>query len=422
MKNNIIYIKTLSIITILIFTISCNHKHTEGDGHNHEESQAEHSDDDGHNHGIDNEKHEDNEEHGEHEEKGLHLTRKQAETVGIKFGGFSSIKVNDFIKATGTLGLPPNAFASVSAKSNGIIKGTKKFVEGNYIKRGEVIAYLENPDFIVKQQEYLEAKAQLKLKRLDLERQKTLVKANAGVSKNLQNAETEVAILEAKSIGLSKQLRYLGISTNSLTPSSISQQIIIRAPMTGYISSLNFHNGMYVQSSVPLMDIVSSEHLHLELDVFEKDISKIKKGQTISYTIPALGNDIYDGVVSVLGKEFNAKSKTIRIHGHLKGRNPYFIKGLFLNAKIWTSDNAVNALPEEAIIQDGENNIIYVAMDEKDAKEIEFTPIRVIVGATDNEFTSLKIIDDIPQGMKIVTTGAYYIYAQSKAGELEHEH
>ena len=116
-----------------------------------------------------------------------------------------------------------------------------------------------------KSQEYLQSKAQLKLKRLDLARQQSLVDANAGVSKNLQNTEAEVAILEAKSVGLSKQLSYLGISSTNLTPNTISQRIAILAPMSGYISNINIHNGMYAQPTVSLMEIISSEHFHLEL-------------------------------------------------------------------------------------------------------------------------------------------------------------
>jgi cobalt-zinc-cadmium efflux system membrane fusion protein len=415
MNTNINYIKTIAFIVIATLLFSCGHNHSEDDGHDHDEPQDEHTDDDGHGH-------ESESENEEHHEEGLHLSKEQIETVGLEFGETSSLKVNDFVKATGTLGLPPNAIASVSAKSNGIIKGTKKFVEGNYIQKGEVIAYLENPEFIVKQQDYLEAKAQFELKKLDVIRQKSLMDANAGVVKNLQNAETELAILEAKSTGLSKQLAYLGISTNSLSPNSITQQIAITAPMSGYVSSINFHNGMYVQSSIPLMDIVSSEHLHLELDVFEKDIAQIKVDQKISYTIPALGTKVYQGEVSVISKEFNVDSKSVRIHGHMDGDKPQFVNGLFINAKIWLSDNTSTALPENALIQDGENMIVYVGKNEKDEEEVEFTAIRVIAGATDNGYTVTKFIDPIPDGMQIVTKGAYFVYAQSKAGELEHEH
>jgi len=320
------------------------------------------------------------------------------------------------------LGLPPNAYSSVSAKTNGIIKGTKKFVEGNYIKKGAVIAYLENADLIITQQDYLEAKAQLNLKRLEVERQRTLVESNAGVTKNLQNAQAEVAVLDAKTQGLAKQLSFLGISTSNLSPSNIKQQIAIVAPMSGYISKINFHNGMYAQSSISLMDIISSQHLHLELDVFEKDIANIKKEQKISYTVPALGQTVYYGTVDVIGKEFNSNSKSIRVHGHLDGTKPTFLKDLFINAKIYLNDVESSALPEKAIIKDGANSFIYVANEKANDKEIEFEQIGVVTGATDNGFTAVKLIDTIPDGMQIVTKGAYYVYAQSKAGELEHEH
>jgi len=409
--NNIKYIITTFSILLVLFS-SCGHKHSEGDGHNHGIEENTNSESDEYNHGEGEEKH----------KEGLFLSKDQAETIGLEFGDLSSIKVNDFIKATGTLGLPPNALSSVSAKTNGIIKGTKKFVEGNYIKKGAVIAYLENPDFIVTQQDYLEAKAQLNLKRLEVERHKTLVESNAGVTKNLQNAQAEVAVMEAKTQGLAKQLSFLGISTSDLSPSNIRQQIAIVAPMSGYISTISFHNGMYAQSSISLMDIISSEHLHLELDVFEKDIAKIKKGQKISYTVPALGTTIYYGSVDVIGKQFNSSSKTVRVHGHLDGVKPQFLKDLFINAKIFLTDSETTALPEDAIIKDGESSYIYVARSQKDAKAIEFEKINIIPGSTENGYTAVKLIDDIPEGMQIVTKGAYYVYAQSKAGELEHEH
>ena len=401
------YIILIITIVSVVAISSCDHKHAEEDGHNHSTEETTHSDSDDHSHGG---------------EEGIHLSKEQAETIGLEFGSLSSIKINDFVKATGTLGLPPNSHSSVSAKANGIIKSTKKFVEGDYIKKGAIVASIENPEFIITQQSYLEAKAQLKFKRLEVERQKTLVESNAGVTKNLQNAQAEVAVLEARTQGLAKQLSFLGISTSDLTPNSITQQITIISPMSGYISKIDFHNGMYAQSSVSLMDIISSQHLHLELDVFEKDIAQIKEGQKISYTVPALGQTIYYGSVDVIGKEFNTNTKTVRVHGHLDGVKPTFLKDLFINAKIFLNDKVAEALPEKAIINDGESDFIYVAKNLGEANEIQFEKINVIPGATDNGYTTIQLIDTIPEGMQIVTKGAYYVFAQSKAGELEHEH
>ncbi len=404
--NNIKYIIAVFTLALSVVLTSCGSKKNQESETNQEVGTAAQTEGEG---------------NGHNSEEGIHLTKEQANTIGLEFGDLSTIKINDFVHATGSLGLPPNALSSVSAKANGILKSTKKYVEGNYIKKGDVIAYLENTEFIITQQDYLEAKAQLHLKELEVERQKSLVESNAGVMKNLQNAQAEVAILEAKTQGLSKQLSFLGISTASLTPSTIRQQIAVVAPTGGYISKINFHNGMYAQSSISLMDIISSEHLHLELDVFEKDIASIKKGQKISYTVPALGQTIYYGSVDVIGKEFNSDSKTVRVHGHLDGVKPQFLKDLFLNAKIFLTNVETTALPEKAIIKDGESSYIYVARNQKDATEIQFEKINVLPGSTDNGFTAIKLLDTIPEGMKIVTKGAYYVNAQSKAGELEHE-
>ena len=170
------------------------------------------------------------------------------------------------------------------------------------------------------------------------------------------------------------------------------------------------------------MEIVDEKHLHLELDIFEKDIANIKEEQKISYTVPALGNTAYDGEVHVIGKEFNTQNKTVRIHGHLEKKRPKFIKDLFVEAKIWLNDQTVQALPEKAIIKDGASSYIYVANDQVESEELKFEQIMVLPGTTDEGFTSVKLIDKIPDGMKIVTKGAYYVYAQSKAGELAHEH
>ncbi len=106
----------------------------------------------------------------------------------------------------------------------------------------------------------------------------------------------------------------------------------------------------------------------------------------------------------------------------MEKERPKFIKDLFIEAKVWLTDQTVQALPEQAIIKDGASSYIYVANDQAEGEEIKFEQIMVIPGTIDKGFTAIKLIDSIPDGMRIVTEGAYYVYAQSKAGELEHEH
>ena len=121
--NNIKYIISLFTVITVLFS-SCGFDHKEGDGHDHGVSETTHTENENHDHAEGEEEH----------QEGVSLTKEQVKTIGLEFGDLSFIKVNDYVKATGTLGLPPNAYSSVSVKANGIIKGTKKLVEGNYIK------------------------------------------------------------------------------------------------------------------------------------------------------------------------------------------------------------------------------------------------------------------------------------------------
>ena len=417
----------LSIISVAIVLLlfSCGHEHTEGDDHNHGNETTQNSEDDGHNHGSEANAHSEDDGHGhgeEHVEGEIHLTKEQIKTMNIQFGDFSKIKINDFVSTTGTLGLPPNALNSVSAKASGFIKNSNKYVEGSYVKKGVIMAYLENPEFIQHQREYLEVAAELVFDKQELARQKTLVESNAGIEKNVQRLQSEVNRKTATLKGIAKQLAFLGINVEDLTPDNIVERIPIYSPMGGYITSIKMHNGMYVTPELELMEIVNENHLHLELDVFEKDIANVKEEQRISYTVPALGNQVYQGEVHIIGKEFNTENKTVRIHGHLEKERPKFIKDLFVEAKIWLTDQTVQALPEKAIIKDGASSYIYAANNQTENDELKFEQIMVLPGTTDKGFTSVKLINEIPKGMKIVTDGAYYVYAQSKAGELEHEH
>lgn len=408
------YSVLLVALSITVFISACGNGHSEDDGHDH----GSHSEDDGHDH----EGHSEEGGHEEHEEGVISLSNAQIKTIGLEMGTFSEMKINDYVKASGTLGLPPSAFSSVSARAAGFIKGCKKFVVGGSISKGSTIAYLENPEFIKQQQEYLEVKAELSFLRQDLERQESLVKANAGVIKDFQKLQADVAMKEARLKGIGKYLSYLGIDVVKLTPDNLKQQISIIAPSSGYLAAVNLYNGMYIEPNMELLQVIDDRNLILELDVFEKDVLHVKKGLKVSYNIPALGAEQFDGKINTMGKEFNIKNKTVRIYGQLEGTRPRFIKDLFISAKIWLNDQIVQALPETSIINDGGAFFIYAAKVEPNASDLDFQKIMVIPGTTEDGNTSIKLIDKIPEGMKVVTKGAYYVYAQSKAGALTHEH
>jgi len=412
MKLKFVLSTVITISTCLVI-ISCKSDNSANDhGHIHEHAPTVNS-------GDSNLKEEDH-----HDEGVIHLTDKQIKTIGLSFGTLSEIKVSDYIKSTGTLGLPPEAYSSVSAKAEGHIKNAKTYVEGSTVKSGAIIAYLENPQLIEKQELYFSTHAELNYLEKQYQRQKSLFEQNAGVEKDVQKLYSELQMKKAQKLSAENYLDYLGINKQNVLEGKFIKRIPIKAPINGFITSIDMHNGMFVTPDQQLLEIVSDDHLHLELDVFENDIAEIEIDQKITYKVLALGNQSYEGEVFVIGKEFDAHNKTVRVHGHLIGERPKFIKDLFITAKIWLNDKKVEALPEEAIMKDGASSFLYYSRSGKlnDHGEMEFEKLMVLPGFVDEGFVSVKLLEELPDGAQIVIKGAYFLYAQSKYGEATHDH
>ncbi len=360
--------------------------------------------------------------HEQQQDAGIHLTAEQVRNMDIRLGDFTDLKLNDYLSATGVLGLPPNAYAAVSTRAAGFVHDVRNYVEGDYVRKGATLGYLENVNFIDQQQYLLEARAELEFLRQELERQEQLVAADAGVLKTVQRLRAEVAAKEATLAGLSQRLEYVGIRAADVTPANIIDRVTLFAPRSGYITTINVHDGMYVEPSTELMELIDEDHLHLELEVFERDVARVEVGQRVSYRIPALGPQQYEAEVHVIGKEFNPKNKTVRVHAHLRGEQPPFVEGRFAEARIWLDDQTVAALPEAAVVREGETSYVYAAPDTTQEDEVTFTRLLVNPGTTDDGFTAVRLIDSLPAGMRIVTQGAYFVYAQSRVGSMEHDH
>ncbi|HAB28612.1 MAG TPA: efflux transporter periplasmic adaptor subunit, partial [Xanthomarina gelatinilytica] len=84
-------------------------------------------------------------------------------------------------------------------------------------------------------------------------------------------------------------------------------------------------NGSYVSPSDTIIEIVDTDHIHLELSVFEKDILKIKKGQDILFTIPEATDSIFKADVHLVGTTIDETNRRVKIHGHIEEGQAQFV-------------------------------------------------------------------------------------------------
>ena len=279
------------------------------------------------------------------------LTSSQFKSSGMALGTFDSSSFHQIIRAIGKFDVPPENNAAVSSYFPGTIKEIR-LLPGEKVKKGQKLFTLENPDFVQIQQDYLEAKGQLSYLQSDYERQKNLAQDNVTSQKNYLKAESNFTVTKVKAASLEKKLRLMNIDPNTLSLENIRTTIQISSPISGCVTHVDAMRGQFLESSQTAISIVDTDHMHLELNIFEKDLSKIRKGQIIHFKTQEDNSQIHEAFVYLVNKTVNPEDRTIGIHGHLSDEklNQRFNPGMYLEAEIFANTTSKLSLPEEALV------------------------------------------------------------------------
>ncbi len=308
------------------------------------------------------------------------VSKKQFTSSGMKLGKLSEHVFPQMVKVSGVLDVPPQAKNRVSALMGGYIKSIP-LLEGNQVKKGQFLVSLENTEYVQLQQDYLEAKEQLSYLKSEYARQKTLAQENISSQKSFLKAESDYRTMLARYEGLLKKLRMLNLSPEQVNKGNIASTVSIYAPISGYITGVYVSRGMYVAPHDVILEIINTDHIHLELAVFEKDVMKVKEGQDITFRIPDSGSTSYEASVHLVGKAVEGNSRTVSVHGHLKDEeNHGFVPGMYLEAQIVVASHKATGIPGTAVVTETDNSYLLVKQAEKN-DTLHFKKVQVAVGA-----------------------------------------
>lgn len=370
------------------------------------------------------------EEH-EHEEVDfdhIPLTAKQVSTVDLKMGEAVEREMDATIEAKGSLVLRAQAMGDVASLMGGIVKSI--FVkEGQLVHRGQIVASVENTDVVSLQREYYSAAKECELAKADLERQLLLSKQGAGVKRNLQQTRKDYQVAHANLLGIGRQLAQMGISTSAVAKGKFTTAFPLRAPISGVVSQLTASLGSYADMQTPLMKIRNTQAVECDLNVFEKDLAKVKVGNRVTLSLTNQPGVKLSGTVYGMNQYFNDGSKSVAVHikmddSSLKTSRINHIKlfdGMYVSGQIATGSQRCLALPSEAIVSTDGKQYVFALNGEPKKGEYSFSRHEVSTGVTCGGFTEVKLCDHLKAGKKIVTDNAFYL--ASLTGEHgEHAH
>ena len=355
----------------------------------------------------------------------VELTGTQFKTAGIIFGEPEARQIAGAVKANGFLDTPPQQLASVSVPMGGYVRNTN-LLQGVRVKKGDVIAVLENLDYIQLQQDYLEAKSQLEYAAAEYRRQQELASENVNAVKTLQQASAAYQSLNVRENALRQKLAFLNIDVAGLHAGNIRRTINIYAPISGYVTQVNVNLGQFVSPADILFRIVNTEHLHAELTIFEKDVHRLKLGQKVRFT---LANETKERIATVhlIGREISAE-RTVRVHCHLDQEDTQLLPGTYLQALIETGMTTVKALPEEAIVNFENKSYVFVKAAGKAGNgpdiaagtgAYHFSMVEVSKGDSELGYIEVVLPERVASGTPIVVKGAYDLLAKLKNSGAE---
>lgn len=370
------------------------------------------------------------------------LTQEQIETVGVQWAPIERKELTATIRANGMLSVPNNNKANATSLYGGVVKSLNVQI-GDYVRKGQVIASITNPQFIQLQEEYLTVGSRIILAEQELQRQKTLNQGNAGAGKNLENATTELNTLRTRRASLHQQLTLMGINPNSVSNGNLKSALVVASPLSGTVSNVFAKIGSYVDVSSPVIEVVDNSSLHLDLQVFEKDLPQVKVGQTIHFTLTNNPTTEYDATVFSIGSSFENDSKTIAVHCKVNGNKQGLIDGMNITGIVSLNNVMTPAVPNDAIVAaDGkyyvflqtnkegekheeEKGHIHDEKEEKPKKEskpdLNFERVEVLKGVSDMGYTAVTFLNEIPKNSMVVVKGAFFVNAKlSNAGGHEH--
>ncbi len=362
------------------------------------------------------------EEREEHEEGVVELTTKQQESLGLKLGNFEMRNLTTTVKTNGQLSVPPSATADVTVAIGGNVKKIYVF-EGDKVKKGQLLATLEHPNYISLQEDFAQIANQLEFGKTEYERQEELYKNNAGSGKDFQKAKSNYFSLKAKFSGLKARLRMLNISTTNTKNGEIINSIKILAPISGYINDINIRVGSFVDSADKLFTIKDNSQLHADFLIFEKDISKLKIDQKIHFVGSGSPDKEFTGKIFAISKEFESNSRSVKIHANIDGDKTYLIPGMYVSGHLHTDKISTKTLSNRAIVSEGTKSYIFILdEDHKEEGRNAYKQIEVVTGRKDEDYTEVKLMDSIPENTKIVINVAYYLLSDMNKEETKHEH
>jgi cobalt-zinc-cadmium efflux system membrane fusion protein len=345
-----------------------------------------------------------------HNDSIIDITQEQFETAGLQLGRLQKASFGDQFQVTGMVDVPPENRSTVTSYFDGYVSETRLLI-GDEVKKGDLLVKLKHPDYLKTQQMYMESLSNYEFLSSEFERKRNLYEDKVISQKVFQSTKNDFLQAQAKVKSAEEQLKLMNLNPSQVAKGNLTSELSIYSPINGKVSKLNVSQGKFLAQSEMIMEILDVDHIHLELNVFEKDVLKIKKGDSLTFKIPELSDQSYKAYVKLIGAEVN-ENRSVRVHAHPLEEDVNFSVGMFVNAIFESDSQEKLALPETAFTEiDGRTFLLQ--LDSKTENLYHFKKVEVKTDTPQNDMKPISNPEQVDKEAQFLTRGVFDIITTS---------
>lgn len=290
-------------------------------------------------------------------------------------------------------------------------------VVGDRVRPSQVLARVDSTDLGIAQSEYLKAQARLAVAEQAHERARQLLEAKVIGTGEYQRREGETLTARADHRAAADRLILLGMTQEEIgllaREQRINSKATIRSPLKGTVIQRNVTTGEVIDSKTVLFMVADLRRLWVLADVHEKDIPRVRLGQTAEVRVTPYPDEIFRGVIMHVGEVIEPATRTVKVRTEVPNPDGRLKPEMFATIQIATTvEERVLTIPAIAVQKDKGKDIVFVQ-----AAPARFEPREVAIGVPMEG--RVPVLKGLAEGEQIVTKGAFALKSELHRGEME---
>ena len=348
--------------------------------------------------------------------KTVSMTPEIQKQHGVVVAAAKQERLADAISVTGKVEVNGDRIAHVSPRIPGKIVSVNASL-GDTVASGQVLAMLDSVELDEAMNRYRQSKAKLSLAKNNLERVNALVEKKIAARKDIHQAETDYQTTSSELHADQERLALYGLSPAGLDgPDHTRQLLPVRSPIGGVITEKHAIVGELADPAKNLYIVADLSSVWVMVDINEKDLAKVRKGQEAIVKVGAFPDLNFPGRISHIADVVDDATRTVKARIEVQNTGRKLKPEMFANVELALPVDAppVLAVPEEALQDLEGRKVVFVT-----ANGTEFEPRPLELGRASGG--QVEVAGGLKEGERYAVKGGFLLKSELKKGEREKE-